>query len=139
LTDIPIFVKKHPMAHHLSPGIIGKTTIKVTEKDTAAAYKSGIVAVFATPAMIGLMENTAHVSVQSYLEEGYLTVGTELSIRHIKATPMGMKVTAESELIEVEGNKLKFKVTAHDEKGQIGFGTHTRYVLHAETFLKNIL
>lgn len=127
------------MAHHLSPGILGKTTIIVTEKDTATAYKSGIVAVFATPAMIGLMENTAHVSVQPYLEEGYITVGTEVNIRHIKATPLGMEVTADSELIEVESNKLKFKVTAYDEKGQIGFGTHTRYVVHAETFLKTIL
>jgi fluoroacetyl-CoA thioesterase len=127
------------MAHHLSPGIIGKTTIKVTEKDTAAAYKSGIVAVFATPAMIGLMENTAHVSVQPYLEEGYITVGTEVNIRHNKATPLGMEVTAESELLEVDANKLKFKVTAYDEKGQIGFGTHTRYVVNAQTFLENIL
>lgn len=126
------------MAHHLSPGIIGKNTIIVTDKDTAAAYKSGIVAVFATPAMIGLMENTAHVSVQPYLEEGFITVGTEVNIRHIKATPVGMEVTAESELIEVEGNKLKFKVAAQDEKGQIGFGTLTRYVVNAETFLKNI-
>lgn len=126
------------MAHHLSPGILGKTTLIVTEKDTAAAYKSGIVAVFATPAMIGLMENTAHVSVQPYLEEGYITVGTEVNIRHIKATPVGMEVTAESELLEVQGNKLKFKVSAHDEKGQIGLGTHTRYVVNAKTFLEKI-
>ena len=127
------------MAHPLKPGITGKSTVKVSDKDTATAYKSGIVAVFATPALIGQMENIAHVSVQPYLEEGYITVGTEVNIRHIKATPVGMEVTAESELIEVEGNKLKFKVTAHDEKGQIGFGTHTRYVVHAEKFLENIL
>ncbi len=126
------------MAHHLTPGICGKTTITVTEKDTAAAYKSGIVAVFATPAMIGLMENTAHVSIQPYLEEGFITVGTEVNIRHIKATPVGMEVTAQSELIEVDGNKLKFKLSAHDEKGQIGFGTHTRYVVNAKTFLENL-
>jgi predicted thioesterase len=126
------------MAHHLTPGICGKTTITVTEKDTAAAYKSGIVAVFATPAMIGLMENTAHVSIQPYLEEGFITVGTEVNVRHIKATPVGMEVTAQSELIEVDGNKLKFKLSAHDEKGQIGFGTHTRYVVNAKTFLENL-
>ncbi|MBW6499270.1 MAG: thioesterase family protein [Bacteroidales bacterium] len=126
------------MAQQLKPGIVGKTTIKVTENDTAAAYKSGIVAVFATPAMIGLMENTAHVSVKPYLEDGFITVGTEVNIRHIKATPVGMEVTAQSELIEVEGNKLTFKVAAQDEKGQIGLGTHTRYVVNAKTFLKNI-
>lgn len=126
------------MAHNLRPGNTGKTTIKVSEKDTAASYKSGIVAVYATPAMIALMENIAHMSVQPFLEEGYITVGTEVNIRHIKATPVGMEVTAESELLEVEGNKLTFKVTAHDEKGQIGLGTHTRYVVNAESFLKNI-
>lgn len=126
------------MANNLNPGIKGSQTITVTEADTAAAYKSGIVAVFATPAMIGLMENTAHLSVQPHLEEGYITVGTEVSIRHIKATPVGMRVTAESELIGAEGNKLKFSVSAHDETGQIGFGTHTRYVVHAESFMKSL-
>ncbi len=131
--------KPFVMTHQLKAGITGLTTIKVSEKDTAAAYKSGIVAVFATPAMIALMENTAHVSVQPYLDEGYITVGTEVNIRHIKATPVGMEVTAESELIEVEGNKLKFTVTAHDEIGQIGFGTHTRYVVNAKSFLENLI
>lgn len=127
------------MDHTLTPGIKGKSSLKVNPKDTAEAYGSGIVAVFATPAMIGLMENTAHLSVQPYLEEGFITVGTEVSIRHIKATPVGMTVTAETELVEVEGNKLKFMVTAHDEKGQIGMGIHTRYVVHAESFLKKNL
>ena len=126
------------MAHSLTPGIQGKSILEVTEKDTAEAFGSGIVAVFATPAMIGLMENTAHLSVQPYLERGYITVGTEVNIRHIKATPVGAKVTAESELLEVEGNKLKFRLNAYDEQGQIGFGTHTRYVVHAESFLKKV-
>lgn len=124
------------MAHKLAPGIKGKQTLTVCESDTAAAYKSGIVAVFATPAMIGLMENTAHLSVQPYLEEGYLTVGTEVNIRHLKATPVGMQVWAESELIAIEGNKLRFSVKASDQNGQIGLGTHTRYVVHGDSFLK---
>jgi predicted thioesterase len=127
------------MAHNLTPGIKGKNTIIVTEKDTASAFKSGIVSVFATPAMIGLMENTAHLSVQPFLEEGFITVGTEVNIRHIKATPPGMQVTAETKLLEAEGNKLKFQVSAHDEKGQIGFGTHTRYVVNAKSFLENLI
>ncbi|MEE4178105.1 MAG: thioesterase family protein [Bacteroides sp.] len=126
------------MVHTLKPGIKGKSSLKVTPKDTAEAYGSGIVAVFSTPAMIGLMENTAHLSVQPFLEEGFITVGTEVNIRHIKATPVGMTVTAECELLEVEGNKLSFRVSAYDEKGQIGMGTHTRYVVHAESFLKKI-
>ncbi len=126
------------MTHNLTPGIMGKQALTVGENDTAEAYKSGTVAVFATPAMIGLMENTAHLSVQPYLEEGHITVGTEVNIRHIKATPVGMQVWAESELIGIEGNKLRFSVSAHDEKGQIAYGTHTRYVVHGELFLKSL-
>ncbi|MDX9942191.1 MAG: thioesterase family protein [Bacteroidales bacterium] len=126
------------MAHRLTSGIKGKASLKVTPKDTAEAYGSGKVAVFATPALIGLMENAAHLSVQAFLEEGFITVGTEVNIRHLKATPVGMTVTTESELMEVEGNKLKFSLSAFDENGQIGFGTHTRYVVHAESFLKKV-
>jgi len=126
------------MNHQLSPGIAGERTIEVSPDHTAEAYQSGIVAVFATPAMIGLMENTAHLSVQPYLGNGYITVGTEVNIKHIKATPVGMKVTARSELLEVSGNKLVFSVTASDETGQIGFGTHVRYIVHAASFMQKI-
>lgn len=126
------------MKHLLTPGMSCELMIVVSSENTAAAYKSGIVDVFATPAMIGLMENTAHLSVQPYLENGYTTVGTEVNIKHIKATPIGMKVTARSELLEISGNKLKFSVTASDETGQIGFGTHVRYIVHAKTFMQKL-
>jgi len=126
------------MHQNLNKGITGELTTLVTPENTAESYKSGIVAVFATPAMIGLMENTAHLSVQPYLEEGYITVGTEVNIKHIKATPVGMQVTAKSELLEVQGNKLKFAVEAFDETGQIGTGTHTRYIVHAASFMKKL-
>ncbi|HSV88495.1 MAG TPA: thioesterase family protein [Bacteroidales bacterium] len=126
------------MPHNLSTGIKGELTIHVTPENTAEACKSGIVAVFATPAMIGLMENTAHLSVQPYLEEGYITVGTEVNIKHIKATPVGMLVTAKSELFGVSDNKLQFNIEAFDETGRIGLGTHTRYIVHAATFLQKL-
>ncbi len=115
-------------------GIKGNKTIAVQEKDTALAHGSGTLNVFATPAMVALMENAAQSSVQPHLPEGYTTVGTEISIKHIKATPLGQQVEAHSELIRTEGKKLSFNIEAHDEQGKIGFGTHTRYVVKIDKF-----
>ena len=84
--------------------------------------------------MISLMEKSAFESVQSLLEEGSGTVGTLMNIQHISATPVGMKVTAESELIAIDGRKLTFKVTAFDEVGKIGEGTHERFIINNEKF-----
>ncbi|MBR4027858.1 MAG: thioesterase family protein, partial [Lachnospiraceae bacterium] len=99
----------------------------------------------ATPAMIALMENTAYESIAEYLEEGCGTVGTSLDVKHISATPLGMKVTCETELIKVEGRALTFSVKAIDECGLIGEGTHERFIIQEEKFqakangkLKNI-
>lgn len=115
-------------------GIKGSKTIKVQEKDTALAHGSGTVEVFATPAMVALMENAAQSSVQPHLPEGYTTVGTEISVKHIKATHLHQQVTAHSELIRTEGKKLSFRIEAHDEQGNIGFGTHIRYIVEMKTF-----
>ncbi len=115
-------------------GIKGSKTIKVQEKDTALAHGSGTVEVFATPAMVALMENAAQSSVQPHLPEGYTTVGTEISVKHIKATPLHQQVKAHSELIRTEGKKLSFNIEAHDEQGNIGFGTHTRYIVEMKIF-----
>ena len=92
--------------------------------------------VFATPAMIALMENTAFESVASELEEGSGTVGTALDIKHVSATPVGMKVTCESELVKVDGRALTFSVKAFDEAGLIGEGTHERFIVFEEKFQK---
>lgn len=119
-------------------GIEGEKEIIVQAEDTAARYGSGLIEVFATPAMIGLMESTAQQSVQHLLDDGLITLGTEVNIRHLKATPVGMKVNCKSKLISIEGKKLLFEVNASDETGKIGNGTHTRYIVDAEKFMAKL-
>lgn len=120
----------------LQAGIKGKKEITVTLDKTAKAMGSGTMDVFATPAMIALMENTAFESVASELEEESGTVGTALDIKHVSATPVGMKVTCESELVKVDGRALTFSVKAFDEAGLIGEGTHERFIVFEEKFQK---
>lgn len=120
---------------NLKPGIKAEQTELVTDKNTAMAYGSGGVAVYATPAMIGLMEKAALSAVDPLLLEGMATVGTELNVKHLAATPVGMKVTAQAELLQVEGKRLVFKVEAFDEKEKIGEGTHERYIINLAKFL----
>lgn len=88
--------------------------------------------------MIALMESTALQTVAEYLPEGYNTVGTHVNIKHLKATPVGMKVYCEAELLEVDGNKLKFQVEAFDEEGKIGTGEHKRFIIDEQRFMKQI-
>jgi fluoroacetyl-CoA thioesterase len=119
----------------LKTGIRGETQLVVDKKDTASEYGSGLLEVFATPAMIALMEKTASESVQPHLPAGFATVGTMVNVRHIKATALNRKVWAVSELMQAEGKKLTFNVEAFDEQGKIGFGTHIRYVIDVNEFL----
>lgn len=126
------------MDFNLKTGISGSDSLIVSIADTATHYGSGLIEVFATPAMIGLMEKTAQSSIQHYLPEGFITVGTEVNIAHVKATPLGMKVTCTSELTGVDGKKLMFKVSAHDEAGLIGQGTHKRYIVNAAEFMQKL-
>jgi len=104
-------------------------------EDTAANYGSGLVEVFATPAMIALMENTCYKSVMEFLPEGYGTVGTKVDIVHIKATAVGKKVSCKSELIEIDRKRLVFSVKAFDEDGEIGSGIHERFIINVEKFM----
>lgn len=119
-------------------GIIGKGEIVVTKDVTAAAIGSGMVDVYATPMMISLMENTCAKSVASHLQADESTVGTHVNVSHCAATPIGMKVYCESELIEIDRRKLTFKVTAYDERGLIGEGLHERFIIDSKKFQAKI-
>ncbi|MFP4047308.1 MAG: thioesterase family protein [Bacteroidales bacterium] len=119
----------------LEAGILNTETKNVEYEDTASNYGSGLVEVFATPAMISLMENTALKIVLPYLEDGMNTVGFEVDIKHLKPTPVGQKVTCQAILKEVKGKKLVFEVEAKDEEGTIGKGIHTRYIINTEKFM----
>ena len=117
-------------------GIQGIQTITVGEEQTAKALGSGKLAVFGTPYMIALMENTAYKSVQPYLEEGQGTVGTLLNVKHLAATPVGMEVRCETKLIEIDRKRLVFEVKAWDACGLIGEGLHERFIIHNEKFMQ---
>lgn len=126
------------MEFNLDPGTEGKKEIVVTSEVTATAFGSGTVEVFATPAMIALMEQTAMESVAQMLPQGFVTVGTEVSVKHIKATLPGSVVTCTTKLIQSEGKKLVFEVAASDQTGLIGKGTHTRYIVNKQVFIDNL-
>ena len=116
-------------------GAKGRAETVVTEHNTANAVGSGLVPVFATPYMIALMENAAVNAVTPYIAEGEGTVGTHLDVSHDAATPIGMKVWAEAELVQVDRKALTFQVTAFDEAGMIGKGTHSRFIISVDRFL----
>ena len=120
----------------LKVGTTGEARTMVTGENTALKFGSGTVNVYATPAMIWLMEKASVNCVDSSLPQGFSSVGTKLDIKHLAATPIGMEVVAEAELIEADGPRLKFKVTAYDSKEKIGEGTHSRYIIKLDEFLK---
>lgn len=109
---------------------------KVTEHMTARVMGSGTLDVFATPSMIALIEETAWRSVAPQLESGMATVGTLLNVAHVVPTPVGMTVKCETELTEVDGRRLVFSVKVSDECGEIGRGTHERFIINEEKFQK---
>ena len=109
----------------------------VTAELTAEAAGSGALPVFGTPFMAAMMENAAMTALQTFLEEGQGSVGTHLDISHDAPTPVGMTVTAEAEITAVSenGRMVDFRVSAWDEKGPVGKGTHTRAIIQNEKFL----
>jgi predicted thioesterase len=119
-------------------GLKFESTVVVSPSNTAATMGSGDMDVFATPAMVALMENAAMLAVAAHLPEGSATVGTQMNTSHIKASPLGATITASAELTEAEGRKLTFAVKAWDEKGVIGEGVHTRFVVDRERFLSKL-
>ena len=110
----------------------------VTSELLASSVGSGIVDVYATPMMIALMENAACNAIADGLEEGQSSVGTKLDVSHDAATPVGMHVTAKAELVEVDRRRLVFRVTAEDDAGPIGQGTHERFLIMADKFLAKV-
>lgn len=119
----------------ISVGLKGTASTQVTDLNTAQTLGSGTLPVFATPAMAALMEQAAYTSLFPELEQGQGSVGTELSIRHLSATPVGMTVRAESTVIKVDGRTITFEVNAFDDAGLIGSGTHQRVIINDERFL----
>ena len=120
------------------PGLIGQIEMVVHEENTARYLGSGNVAVLATPEMIRLMEKAAVAAVDHLLPDGYRTVGVELNVRHLAATPVGMRVRAQAELTDTEGHKLTFRVEAFDEAEKIGEGAHRRVVIDVEGFKERV-
>ncbi|WPX08443.1 thioesterase family protein [Anaerocellum danielii] len=107
----------------------------VSDSMLASHFQSGFLDVFATPSMIALMEKAALLCVESYLEEGYTTVGSKVEVLHLAPTPKGMKVKAVAQLIAIDGRKLTFKVEAYDSFEKIGEGFHERFIVNRERFL----
>lgn len=122
----------------LKVGIAGFEKERVTDDLTATAYGSGLVDVFATPAMIALMEKTCQLSVQPFLPEGHITLGTLVNIKHVKATPVGLMVECTSQLIALDGRKLTFSVSTSDEHGLIGEGLHERFIVNKMDFMDKL-
>ena len=122
----------------MDTGIKGFKEIIVTKELTAISLGSGDLEVYATPAMIALMEETASESVKPRLEVGQGSVGTCIAIKHLAATPIGMRVRCESELVEVDGRRLVFHITAYDEKDKIGEGTHERFIISNDKFQSKV-
>jgi fluoroacetyl-CoA thioesterase len=118
----------------LKPGLVGHAELTVGEEHTAPRIGSGKVHVLATPVMINLFEAAALAACERFLPAGYQSLGTLLEVRHVAATPVGMKVRASAEVTKVEGRTISFRLEARDEKELIGDGSHQRVVVNVEKF-----
>ena len=119
----------------ITVGMKAEVGTLVEREDTAKEVGSGDLLVYATPCMVALMEGAACEAIAPALKDTETTVGTGLNIQHLSATPVGLDVRAEAEVTAVEGKVITFAVTAYDEVGEIGKGTHTRVIVNAQKFL----
>ena len=119
----------------ITVGMKGQVSTLVEREDTAAEVGSGSLMVYATPCMVALMEGAACDAIEEALSETQTTVGTELNIQHVSATPVGLEVRAEAEVIAVDGKVITFQLSAYDEAGEIGKGTHKRVIVSSQRFL----
>jgi fluoroacetyl-CoA thioesterase len=115
-------------------GLIGDVSVQVTAEVTAKHMGGGAVSVFATPEMVRLMEKAAVAALANHMPEGQQSVGTLVNVRHLAATPLGCRVTARAELIEIKGRRFTFRVSAHDGTDTIGEGTHERALIDLARF-----
>ena len=119
----------------LIPGLVGETTTLVTEEDTADRWGSGLVPVLGTPALVGLIEGAAVQALVGHLLPGQTSVGGRIDVRHLAPTPVGMRVRARAELVEVEGRRLVFRAEVWDEVERIGEATHERFLVDEGRFV----
>lgn len=123
----------------IEAGLVGEKRRVVLETDTAAAAAGPeLPPVFSTPRVIGLMESAAHAAVVDQLHDGQTTVGVQVNIRHMAATPVGMEVWARAELLEAEGRRLRFKVEAWDQMEKIAEGEHERFIIDVSRFIARV-
>ena len=122
----------------LQIGLSHTSTTIVNSSNTARTYGSGGLDVFATPAMIGLMENAAMTAVENDLPDGSSTVGAHISTSHVKPSKLGATIKATAVLEEIDGRKLTFKVSASDDEGLIGEGVHIRYIVDIKKFMAKL-
>ena len=123
------------MQHEITTGITGEKSVAVKIENTALAMGSGTLRVFATPAMIALIEGCCAESVENMLPQGITTVGTKIEVEHLAASPLGASILCKSKLTAYDGRRLDFEVEVFDNAGLIGKGTHTRFTVNAQRFI----
>lgn len=126
------------MLEDIKPGVIGEADEDISTSRTAAHFGSGLVPAYGTPAMIALMENSAVAAIQKYLPPGQTSVGTEVCIKHLAASPVGMHARARATVTAVDGRKVTFQIEAWDDRELIGEGTHTRFVVDSARFMERL-
>lgn len=130
--------KKGIDLENISTGLTGQATLIVGTNDTAPKVGSGVIPVLATPVMINLIEEAALDACEALLPEGKQSLGTLLNVSHVAPTPIGMKVVATAELVEIDGRTLVFKVAVKDETDLIGEGFHNRVIVTEDRFMERV-
>lgn len=127
------------MSSELKVGLIGEVSQKVTEEDTATRWGSGLVDAYATPALIALTEKASVRATEKFLSVNQASVGVEVNVKHLAATPIGMVVKARAELVEIDERRLKFRIEAWDEKEKVCEGTHFRGIVDRSRFVNRLM
>ena len=122
----------------MKEGLIFTSTVVVTNENCALNVGSGSLLVFATPSLVALMENAAMQAVAPYLPDGSTTVGGEISVRHKRPSAVGESISATAKLVNIDGRKLQFEISASDSKGVVGEATHVRFIVDAEKFMSKL-